>query len=169
MSITMRFATQEDAADIFELMTSVYEQLEDKALFVCDDYEFVCNHITRDGFIVVAVDGNRIVGSLIVRYPLLCEDNLGRDIGLSDIELLRVAHMESACVLSLYRGMNIQKKLMKYAIEVLTKSGKIDYIMGTVAPANFPSIISFERLGFTKIATKMKYSGRLRHIYQMQL
>ena len=48
--IMIKKATMEDAYEIHCIMQEVYDRLEDKKLYVCDDYEFVKNHISENGF-----------------------------------------------------------------------------------------------------------------------
>jgi len=171
-SLIIRKAELEDAEAIYGVMKKAEAALEDKSLYVCDDLDYVKEHIAasenngdRNGFGVVACDEKEnIVGMFLIRYPGNAEDNLGKDIELSDAELLQVAHMESAAVLPEYRGNHLQEKMLKYAENLLDKK-KYRYLMATVSPDNPASYLTFEKSDYQLVGTKEKYGGLLRRIY----
>jgi ribosomal protein S18 acetylase RimI-like enzyme len=150
-------------------MRRVYDFLEDKSLYVCDDLEYVKAHIDKEGFIIVA-EGNmgEMEAALIVRYPMDKEDNLGGDIGLAGEELKSVVHMESVFVLPEYRGRHLQVKLLEYA-QALIDTKQFKFFLATVSPENTASCKSFEESGYELAATKEKYGGLLRRIYCKRL
>lgn len=167
--IVLRIATKEQANEIHSVMEEVYNRLEDKTLYVCDDLEYVKTHVEGEGFAVVACDSNsKIVGSFIFRYPMQSEDNLGRDIGLSDSQLEKVVHMESSVVLPEYRGQGLQLSMLRYGEELIDRS-KYKYLMATVSPDNKWSYNSFENNGYSLITTKEKYDGLMRRIYLKEI
>ena len=168
-NIEIKLASIEHAAQIYGVMKQVYEQLEDKTLYVCDSFEYVKAHITEEGFIVIACsEEEKIVGSFIVRYPGLNEDNLGRDIGLKEEQLLQVVHMESVVVLPEYRGRGLQLAMLNFAEEQIDKE-KYNYLMATVSPDNPWSYRSFEQKGYELKLTKNKYEGLERRIYLKEI
>lgn len=165
---TIRVADGTDAQTIYDLMVEVYEQLENKSLYVCDDLAFVKRHISQEGFTVVAcTKEDQIVGSLILRIPD-AEDNLGKDIGFSEEECQRVIHVESAVVAPLYRGNALQRRMLQIA-ETMIDRVKYSYLMATVSPDNPASYKTLESLGYELIVTKEKYDGLMRRIYRKAL
>lgn len=163
--IVIQLATIEDAENIHAVMQKVHDGMENKSLYVCDDIEYVKNHIDKDGFALKACDADgKIAGCFIARFPDLALDNLGRDIGLPDNELCKVVHMESAVVLPEYRGRGIQGKLIQYA-EKTVDSKKFKYLMSTVSPDNPASFKTMEKAGYVCVLTKEKYNGLMRRIY----
>jgi ribosomal protein S18 acetylase RimI-like enzyme len=163
--VLLKPATNENVQEIHNLMREVYERLEDKSLYVCDDLEYVDSHISKEGFVVIACNReNRIVGSFIFRYPDMHEDNLGRDIGLSGDKLKQVVHMESSAVLPEYRGRSLQSEMLKYGEDLIDKK-KYRYFMATVSPDNPASCKTFENNGYRCVMTKEKYGGLVRRVY----
>lgn len=163
--IMLRTAQIEDAEAIHSIMQKVYDLLDDKTIYVCDDLEYVTEHIEERGLGVVAINSDKnIIASFILRYPNDSEDNLGRDIGLSEDELNSVVHMETAVVLPEYRGKGIQKLMLDYAEKLINKN---DYniFMATVSPDNPASYKTFEKAGYKHVLTKEKYGGLKRRIY----
>lgn len=162
---TFRLAKPEEALAIHHNMQKVYEAVENKETFVCDDLDWVKEQLEVRGFAVVACDEQgQIAGSLIVSYPEMDDDNLGRDIGLSLEEQQKVVHMESAVVLPQYRGNHLQRRLLLYAEEVLDKQS-YRYLMCTISPQNPASYKSIEACGYQLRLTKEKYGGLMRRIY----
>ena len=96
------------------------------------------------------------------------EENLGRDIGLPESELGKVAHMDSAAVLPAFRGFHLQRRLMKTAEEELRKEG-FRYLCCTVHPDNESSLRSVLSQGYRIAKTCEKYGGSPRHILVREL
>lgn len=167
-SITFRLATENDIDAVYRVMTEVYEAMENKALFVCDDYDYVKNCILKSGFCVVACDGDLVVGDFIFRYPGLDADNLGRDLGLSESDLLKVIHTESCTVLPSYRGLGLQSRMLAFALSIIDSS-RFSYLCATVSPDNPASFKSLEKNGFKHMLTKEKYGGLMRRIYLKEI
>lgn len=165
MDIVLEIAKMDQADEIYRVMQEVYERMEDKSLYVCDDLEYIKDHIEKNGFGVVACNENsKIVGSFMLRYPGESDDNLGRDIGLQDCRLDEVVHMESVVVLPEYRGRALQLRMLKYAEKMIDRS-RYKYFVATVSPDNKWSCDTFERNGYELVVTKEKFGGLLRRIY----
>lgn len=160
----IRIAEEKEAQEIYDLMVKVYEQLENKSLYVCDDLAFVKRHISHEGFTIIACTKEKeIVGSLIFRIPD-AEDNLGKDIGFSEEDCQKVIHVESAVVTPEYRGYALQRRMLQEA-ESLIDRAKYSYLMATVSPENPASYKTLEKLGYELVLTKKKYGGLMRRIY----
>jgi len=170
------FAKISDAPDVFEIMEEVHKNMEHQEFYVIEDYNYVSNHISENGFTVLSIlDKIKIAGFLIVRFPKDEEYNLGTYMGLNDEELKQVAIMESAAVLPAFRGYSLQKKMLKFAEEQIKKSNQSDqsagrkskprrYLMSTVAPQNAASLGSMEKLGYKIICQKTMYGGYDRYV-----
>lgn len=176
-----KVAIQEQATEIHNLMTYVYEKVTDKDTFVCDDLLYVKKHICEDGFIVVALEDKaisettvdecdqkeQIVACLIVDFPGDGEENLGRDIGLEKEQLGQVVHMDSAVVHPAHRGCGLQSKMIAFAETIICeqmRSAK-SYFLSTASPNNPASFKSLEKMGYVHVCTKEKYGGLVRRIY----
>lgn len=184
----LRPATLKDAHEIWNIMNTSYELLENKELFLCDDLDYVKDILSGHGFGVIAhtTDGN-IVGNLLVKYPGLTTENLGYDVFITSSEnsdtdsfcpflsfpgnlpllskenLQKVIHMDSASVLPIHRGHHLESRMIAYA-ETLIDRTKYSYSLATVSPINPASKKSLESNGYHTIATKEKYKGVMRCI-----
>lgn len=162
--IQLGYVKVEEAKHIYSLMRQVQKGMGDPSLFVCDDLEYVLEHVNKKGFIVKAENSAReLVASFLIRYPKLEEDNLGYDLGFSSEKLEEVAHMESVVVREDYRGSGIQQKMLQYAEKRIREDG-YRYCMATVAPGNVFSKSNFLKQGYECKLTKLKYGGKERDI-----
>ena len=184
---TLRLATLEEAYEIWSVMDICYQALKHKEYFICDDLDYVKDILSGHGLGVVACDERgKIVGNLLVKYPGLSEENLGYDvfrkaedssddnsnssslyrecsIMLSEDNLMRVLHMDSASVLPEHRGHGLEHRMIAFA-ETLVDTSKYHYAFATVAPENTASLKSLEKNGYQVMVTKEKYGGLTRSI-----
>lgn len=165
--ITVRPAQQNDVPVISKIMRTVADELPDPSVYVTDDDLFIAEHITAGGFTFLAECDGQAVGFLIVHIPE-GDENLGRDAGLPEKELPYTAHMESAAVLSEYRGHGIQRMLMMEAEKELKRRG-FHYAAGTVSPKNPYSMENCLKLGYMTAAVVRKYGGLTRNVILKQL
>lgn len=193
----IRIAGYVDALNFHGVMQAAYESLDNKDLYICDDYNYVRTILQDEnaGFglmyykenpdcVISEADSKDCAGVLLVTFPGGAEDNLARDVFYSGKEtygktsdtlsatdyFFSTAHIESAAVRVEYRGNGIQNQLIEYACDYLSKNcGNIRYVMATVSPDNIPSLKSFEKAGFKIILTKEKYGGKLRHILMREI
>lgn len=193
----IKIAGYDDAVNFHDVMQAAYESLDNKDLYICDDYDYVRAILQEQnaGFglmyykenpdnAISEADSKDCAGVLLVTFPGGAEDNLARDVFYSGEEtdgkipdrlsatdcLFSTAHIESAAVRVEYRGNGIQNQLIEYACDYLSRNcGNIRYVMATVSPDNIPSLKSFAKAGFKIILTKEKYGGKLRHILMREI
>ena len=112
----------------------------------------------------VCADTGDTAGVLIVEIPSrFGGENLGTYIGLSEEELKKVAHMDTAAVAPAYRGLKLQRRLMERAEEELYAEG-FRYFMCTVHPENIYSRGNITGLGYRPVWKGEKYGGTLREV-----
>ncbi len=162
-------AAPEQVDEIFSIMSGVAAQMEHPEYYETDDRDYVARHISREGFTLLWTEEGAVAGFLIVHLPRADEEhNLGNDLGFSPAQRSLVAHMESAAILPDFRGHGIQKKLIAAAEKQVRDMG-FRYSLCTVHPDNLPSFRSLVSLGYQVADTKLKYSGKLRHIMKKEL
>jgi len=188
----LRQAALEEAYEIWSVMDICYHALEHKEYFICDDLDYVKDILSGHGLGVVACDERgKIVGNLLVKYPGLSEENLGYDvfrkaedssddnsnssslyrecsIMLSEDNLMRVLHMDSASVLPEHRGHGLERRMIAFA-ETLVDTSKYHYAFATVAPENTASLKSLEKNGYQVMVTKEKYGEFVRSVMMKAL
>ena len=166
--IVIQKASKEDTPAILSLITEVYAGISDKTWFALDKDEDFIRNLERTGFGLTAVVDGELAGIFIARCTELGDGNLGHYLHLQPEELLKVAHMDVAMVRNKYRGLGIQRQLMKKAEEILKDMGYC-YLMGTAHPDNTYSVNNFNKLGYKKVAEALKYGGLPRCIFCKEL
>ena len=135
------------------------------AIFCRDDQDFLAAHVKEQGFTLVAEEGD-LAGMLVVRFPFLAADHLGRDLNWSDDLLLQACHIETLAVHPRYRGQGLQRALLLAA--ELELDALYTHLLATVAPANAASLRNFIRMGYGVVAEEAKYGGHERYILLKQ-
>ena len=127
---------------------------------------------TRDSILKIFQEGGggygfyyneKVVAYALFRIPGTSPDNLGKDIGLPNTELLNVVHIETIVVHPDFRGNSMQLELIKQ-LEQKSMDHKKSHILCTVSPDNIYSLNNFLKSGFTIITNLPKYGGFNRHI-----
>lgn len=156
-------ATAKSIGVIDAILQQTSAEINDPALFMADGREYVSRHIEKDGFVLLAYSDTIVAGFLLVDFPGDQEHNLALDLGWDKTTLSRCAHMDIACVLPEFRGMGLQKILLREAECTLASMG-YTYALATVYPENKPSLQNLLASGYVIGATKPKYGGVLRHV-----
>ncbi len=171
MQFLIEKAVPEDYLIVADVIQSVWQQIQQKDWFVADDSEYTCHMLIEGngiGYKAFEKDSGALAGVFLAALPGNGEENLGRDIGLPEMELGKVAHMETIAILPEYRGNGLQYSMMKTAEEELRKQG-YRYLMCTVHPENRYSKNNIINQGYQVVLTKEKYGGYLRDILLKKL
>ena len=158
------YATKEDVSILKNIMDEAVANLPQKDWYVPDDIPFLERHLKEEGYILKCVIEGKIVAFLIVRYPMLSDDNLGFYLPNTTDEMLKkVAHIESVAVLPNFRGYRLQKQLLQQA-EKIERNRDTKYLMATVHPDNIYSSKNFKEQGYISLLETKKYGGWKRTI-----
>lgn len=166
MEFLIEKAILEDYQDAAHMIQRVWQEIEHKDWFVPDDSEYTYRILQEGngiGYKAIEKDSGSLAGIFLVAFPGRKEENLGRDIGILEKELDKVAHMESIAILTKYRGNGLQYRMMQTAEKELRNLG-YRYCMCTVHPENIYSRQNIIRQGYEVVLTKEKYGGYLRDI-----
>lgn len=167
----IRRAEDADVSAIVSAMETVKAGMEHPEWYVTDDTDYVRNHITRDGFIMVAERGQdftrEFAGFFMVDFPEVRRqwepsveesDNLGCELRLDEEQRKQVAHMDSVAVLPKFRGCHLQRRLLEAAERELEHLPYVYYLC-TVHPDNRASLFTMLHRGYVIVAEKEKYQG----------
>ncbi len=145
--IVIRKAEGVDIDIILEIMYEAYEALDDKRMFFADSKEFISETIDGLGFGLIAEKGKDVVAYMVVRYPGLCEDNLGRYLSFDEEMLMKTALLDSVVVKAEFRGHGLQKLLIEEAEKRIREAGFVHF-MAKTHPDNRASLKSFISRGY---------------------
>ncbi len=154
-----------------DIIQTVWEDMPQKEWFMADNADYTYQMLTSKkgiGYKAVQENSDKVVGVFMVVIPGMEKENMGYDIGLNEIELPLVAHMDSVAILPQYRGHKLQYHLMQTAEADLKVQG-FRYLMCTVHPDNYYSRNNVLDQGYQSMAIKEKYSGHLREIFLKKL
>lgn len=163
----VRQANEDDIEAITQIIDQIKQGMEQPDWFVASDRTYVEQHISTQGFTVVAEtihgENGNIAAAFVVDIPGDAAENLGLELALDQGERMKVAHMDTAVVLPEYRGHQLQGRLLEAAERETARQG-MKYLMCTIHPENRYSLNSMMSHGYRIIGTKGMYGGFLRHI-----
>ncbi|PED09382.1 N-acetyltransferase [Bacillus pseudomycoides] len=155
---------------ILSLQDIVIEVLENKASLHPLSHEEFQYILAGNGMMIGAFVEQELVAFRALLAPLIDDEHLGLDIGLSEKELHRVIYQEISNVHPKCRGNGMQKILAKVIMEELQQTdSKYDYICCTVAPFNIPSLKDKFAQEMEIAALKKKYGGNMRYVFVKEL
>lgn len=168
MEFTIRKGTIEDTEALICLLQEVRQGMVCKEWLYLDAPEDV-RKMMEDGIMQlwVAVDGTRLAGIFDILIPGLAEYNYGYDLALTQEELLRVIHMDTAAVHPDYRGHGLQKTLMQEAEKYAAGMGN-RILLTTVHPDNRFSLNNILQQGYS-IEKRLPKYGSERYILRKDI
>ena len=165
MEITIRKGFTDEVETFLAFTHEVQDAMPETAWFALDPDEEL-RELTADGsmeFWMAEADGQLAAVFSIIR-PGLRDFNLGYEIGLTEEELLRVTHMDTAAVHPDFRGRGLQRKMMFEAEKAL--QGRI--LLCTIHPDNRYSLGNALKLGY-RIEKQVGRYGSVRYILRKDI
>lgn len=160
----MRVLDTKNIEEILTLQHQILSTMENPEVCVYLTTEEVSEMLDGFGDMIGIFVKDSLIAFGASLYPGEREENLGRDIGLEDLDLTKGAHLEFAAVHPEYRGNSLQKKLAGFLVEKIIESGRYDYLMNTISPYNPVSLDTDFFLGFFIKKLSRKYGDSLRYI-----
>ncbi|HDX9577192.1 TPA: GNAT family N-acetyltransferase [Bacillus pseudomycoides] len=155
---------------LLSVQDDVIEALENKENLQPLTVEEFKNILSGNGLMIGAFVDEQLIAFRALLVPLLDEEHLGLDIGLTAEELERVIYQEVSNVHPDYQGNGLQKILAKVIMEQLKQSDHdYEYVCCTVAPFNIPSLKDKFAQGMEVAALKEKYGGSMRYVFVKEL
>ena len=160
-----------DLPQIMALQAVIVRHLHCSSLLEPFSSEFMREHLGRRGFVLGVLSDGKLVGFRNVYFPVVddAEWNLGRDIGLAEDQLDKVANLQMVCVHPEYRGNGLALKMNRLALSILRERNRHDHVCATVSPLNIWNLTILLASGFHIRCLKMKYGGKLRYIVYQRL
>lgn len=162
--------TMEDLGRILEVQDQVVSHLNGKNTLQPlkeEEFQYI---LEGNGMMIGAFIDGKLIAFRALLVPVMDEEHLGLDIGLSDSELPKVIYQEISNVLPDYRGNQLQKTLAGLIMKELSKNDHgYRYVCCTVAPFNVPSLKDKFSQDMRIAALKEKYGGSLRYIFVKDL
>lgn len=150
------------------LMKDVTSRLPTQDLFSMDDSFYLNKNVEDCGEIYGAFRNGDLVAYSVLTFPGVSPSNLGREFGVPENELLRVAVLDSTVVHESVRGNGLQRYFHSLRENRAYQFGCL-HIYSTVHPDNYFSQRNLELSGFTIQFTRPMYGGLMRHCLAKRL
>lgn len=159
---------QQDIPQVQALMMDVVSRLPSDALYSMDRLEALYEYVQDKGEMYGTFQGEKLVAYTVIAFPGLSANNLGREFGVPEADLPRVASLEGSIVHESVRGQGLQRHFHALREQRAQEQGML-YLYATVHPDNGISRQNLEAAGFTLQFTRPMYGGLLRHCYAKKL
>ncbi len=165
MDFQIKRAAEADVPGIMRIMEEAGDNPEHPDWFAADDEAYIRRQLEQEGFVITAVTPEgEIAGFFAVSYPGP-EKQLGELLGYTKEELSRTAVMDSAAVGKQYRGMGLQRRMLKAAEKELPRE-RFAYLLCTVHPENTYSLSNMQSQGYRIRGKALCYGGLPRYILE---
>ena len=159
----MRFLREDALAELLELEDLIGQALPNPEVFHLHDEAFFGSAFCLPRAVLGAVAGQELIAYSIIRLPGVSKGNLGRDIGLAEEELCRVAHLQAIAVHPSHRGRGLQQRMTAAHLRVIEELG-CDHVCCTVSPRNPVSLRNYLCSGLMIRALCPMFKGWWRYI-----
>lgn len=168
MDITVRKGTPADLEQFVDLLLQVRSGMENQEWFYVDSYEEFRRLMDSGAMhIWFAMDEDRVAGALDILIPGTEDYNYGYLLDYSEELLLQVVNMDSAAVLSGYRGQGLQKQLLQVAEDWLGQDQNRIFLC-TVHPDNRFSLNNALAQGY-EIQKQISIYGSVRYLLKKEM
>jgi len=159
----MCFLNEDCLQDILELQKLIARNLSTPEVFHLQEIASFRDLFALDRAVIGVLTEDGLIAYSIIRFPGDAEDNLGRDIGLSEREQRKVAHLQAVAVHPAYRGNGLQRRMATAHLRVIEDLG-YEHVCCTVSPKNPFSLGNVFACGFVIAGLKPKFEGWWRYI-----
>jgi ribosomal protein S18 acetylase RimI-like enzyme len=160
----------DDLRSILSLQQEVLDTLDKKDSLQPLSTEEYKTILEGHGLMLGVFVKKQLIAFRALWFPGEDKENLGRDLGLSADEQMKVVHQEISIVHPDYRGNGLQKRLAVLVMEELeSRLEEFQYVCCTVHPFNIPSLKDKFAQGLFIVQVKEKYTGQLRYILVKEL
>ena len=168
MEFQFRKGGLQDAETLIRFLDGVKAGMAQQNWFYLDPPDVVRKLLAEGTMeLWLAMDGTRLAGIFDILHPGLDPSNYGYDLDLSQEDLLRVVHMDTAAVHPDYRGNGLQRKLVQMAEGHLAGQGR-RILLTTVHPENRFSLNNMTGQGYT-IRKRLEKYGSERYILRKDI
>lgn len=158
---------EQDVPKVQALMVDVVSRLP-STLYSMDRLEGLYEKVEQKGEMYGAYQGDTLVAYTVLAFPGLSASNLGREFGVPEAELPRVASLEGTIVHESARGQGLQRHFHAWR-EQRAREKDMLYIYATVHPDNVISRRNLESAGLTLQFSRPMYGGLPRQCYAKKL
>ncbi len=171
LKYTVGFLSEKHLPLVMNLQEVIIQHLQRRDLLQPFSCDFMRQHMGRQGMVLGVFVEHRLAAFRNIYFPTPGDKewNLGRDLGLPEEDLTKVANLQMVCVHPDYRGNSLALKMNQVSLGLLREKGVHRHICATVSPYNIWNLPVLLAGGFRIAALKSKYGGKLRYIVYQDL
>jgi hypothetical protein len=162
-SYKLRFLGLNDLQNILDLQNLIARNLPVAEIFQVHEEDYFRDLFCLERAALGVLTEQELIAYSIIRIPGNGKDNLGNDIGLSQAELCKVAHLQATVVHPFFRGNGLQQKMAKVHLRVIEDLG-LFHVCCTVSPKNPVSLKNIFSCGFVIKDLRPKFQNWWRYI-----
>lgn len=159
---------EQDVPQVQTLLMDVVSRLPSDALYSTDRLEALYEYVEQKGEMYGVYQGDTLVAYTVIAFPGFSASNLGREFGVPEEELPRVASLEGTIVHESVRGQGLQRRFHAWR-EQRAREKDMLYLYATVHPDNAVSRQNLEAAGLTLQFSRPMYGGLPRHCFAKKL
>ncbi|MBP1966810.1 GNAT family N-acetyltransferase [Paenibacillus aceris] len=159
---------EQDVPQVQALLMDVVSRLPSDALYSTDRLEALYEYVEQKGEMYGVYQGDALVAYTVIAFPGFSASNLGREFGVPEAELPRVASLEGTIVHESVRGQGLQRRFHAWR-EQRAREKDMLYLYATVHPDNAVSRQNLEAAGLTLQFSRPMYGGLPRHCFAKKL
>lgn len=157
--LEIRLCTPEDLDAVMRLQETVCQQLEDPSLFVPTPREENADYLRLPHRIIGAFNRERLVAYCSLVFPGTAPNNHAWDLGWPPQRVEACGKVDSVVVDPAFRGLGLQRRLVRLALEEARSFLPQGFLLTTVSPRNVHSLRNMQSEGFTVLLQTQKYGG----------
>ena len=163
-ALEIRPCREEDLDELMLLQERICNCMEQPDWFAVTAREDNKRFLEEPNVILGAYDGEKLAAYGSIGFLGDSSDNLGWDLGWTQEEVHRCAVLDTIVVAPEYRGLRLQRALIRRCVEHANKKRPGCKVLATVAPDNIYSLRNVQAEGFRVLMRKEKYGGKERFI-----
>ena len=159
-SLQIRLCTMQDLDDIMKLQDRICTFLDQPELFVPTCREDNASYLVLPNRFFGVYDQDRLIAYASLIFPGTSTGNLGWDLEWEEEKVTRCATLDTIVVDPAYRGLGLQRTLIRRCIDYTLSVREDSILLTTVCPANKYSLRNVQSEGFQILKRLLKYGGR---------
>lgn len=168
-ALEIRPCQEKELDELMLLQERICKGMGQSDLFAITSREDNKRLLKEPNVILGVYDKERLIAYGSVGFLGDSPDNLGWDLGWTLKEVRRCAVLDTIVVDEEYRGLGLQRELIRRCVEYAMKKVPQCKILATVSPRNIYSLRNVQAEGFKILAHKEKYGGKERYILGKEL
>lgn len=162
--LEIRTCKEAELDELMLLQENIYKAMEQPDWFAVTSRDENKRFFKEPNVVIGVYDQDKLIAYGSIGFLGDSPDNLGRDLGWTGEKVHRCAVLDTIVVDSRYRGLGLQRELIRRCVEYAAKKKPGCTVLATVSPDNIYSLRNVQVEGFKILARKEKYGGKERYI-----